>query len=66
MSWWESSGGGELRETPSLQAGPRSKELAGEASRASIASATSIAHVTVLSQVREQVIRPYLGVESCF
>ena len=33
----------------SLQAGPRSEELTGEASRASIASAISTVHVTVMS-----------------
>lgn len=47
----------ELRETPSLQAGPRSEELAGEASRASIASVINTAHVTTASQEAEQVIR---------
>lgn len=33
----------------SLQAGPRSQELTGEASRAIIASATNTLHVTVIS-----------------
>ena len=50
MKWSsESSGPGELRETPSLQMGPKSEELSGEALRASIALAIDVAHVKTVS-----------------
>ena len=60
ISRWECSGPEKLRETPSLQAGPRSEELAGEASRASIASAIHTAHVKETSIKEEPVIRSSL------
>lgn len=49
-----------LRETPSLQAGPRPEELAGEASRTGIASAIHTAHAKKINVEEKPVIRSFL------